>query len=33
VKDLREYGQPVERSWRLAVTMVGKVMWELIGTG
>jgi methylmalonyl-CoA/ethylmalonyl-CoA epimerase len=29
-KDLREYGQPVERSWRIAVTMVGKVMWELI---
>ncbi len=29
-KDLREYGQPVERSWRLAVTMVGQVMWELI---
>jgi len=28
--DLHEYGQPVERSWRLAVTMVGKVMWELI---
>ena len=28
--DLREYGQPVERSWRLAVTMVGSVMWELI---
>jgi methylmalonyl-CoA/ethylmalonyl-CoA epimerase len=30
VKDLREYGQPVERSWRLAVAMVGQVMWELI---
>jgi methylmalonyl-CoA/ethylmalonyl-CoA epimerase len=29
-KDLREYGQPAERSWRLAVTMVGQVMWELI---
>jgi methylmalonyl-CoA/ethylmalonyl-CoA epimerase len=28
--DLREYGEPVERSWRLAVTMVGQVMWELI---
>src|ERR1017187_7219161 len=27
---LQEYGQPVERSWRLAVTMVGRVMWELI---
>jgi methylmalonyl-CoA/ethylmalonyl-CoA epimerase len=30
VKDLREYDQPVEGSWRLAVTMVGQVMWELI---
>jgi methylmalonyl-CoA/ethylmalonyl-CoA epimerase len=29
-KDLREDGEPVERSWRLAVTMVGSVMWELI---
>lgn len=29
-KDLHEYGQPVERSWRLATTMVGQVMWELI---
>jgi methylmalonyl-CoA/ethylmalonyl-CoA epimerase len=29
-KDLCEDGQPVERSWRLAVTMVGDVMWELI---
>ena len=28
--DLRENGQPVERSWRLACTMVGSVMWELI---
>jgi hypothetical protein len=28
--DLHEHGQPVERSWRLAFTMVGKVMWELI---
>jgi methylmalonyl-CoA/ethylmalonyl-CoA epimerase len=28
--DLQEYGEPVERSWRLAVTMVGHVMWELI---
>ena len=28
--DLREYGQPVERSWRLATTMVGDVQWELI---
>lgn len=30
VKDFREYGQPVERSWRLAVAMVGQVQWELI---
>jgi hypothetical protein len=29
-KDLREYGQPAERSWRLAATMVGQVQWELI---
>jgi methylmalonyl-CoA/ethylmalonyl-CoA epimerase len=29
-EDLREDGQPVECSWRLAVTMVGQVMWELI---
>lgn len=29
-EDFREYGEPVERSWRLAVTMVGTVMWELI---
>jgi methylmalonyl-CoA/ethylmalonyl-CoA epimerase len=28
--DLHEYGQPVERSWRLATTMVGGVQWELI---
>jgi methylmalonyl-CoA/ethylmalonyl-CoA epimerase len=28
--DLHEYGQPVERSWRLATTMVGEVQWELI---
>jgi methylmalonyl-CoA/ethylmalonyl-CoA epimerase len=27
---MREYGQPAVRSWRLAVTMVGHVMWELI---
>jgi Glyoxalase/Bleomycin resistance protein/Dioxygenase superfamily len=27
VKDLRE---PVERSWRTAVAMVGQVQWELI---
>jgi methylmalonyl-CoA/ethylmalonyl-CoA epimerase len=30
VKDMREYGQPAVRSWRLAVGMVGQVMWELI---
>jgi methylmalonyl-CoA/ethylmalonyl-CoA epimerase len=29
-QELKEYGEPVERSWRLAVTMVGQVMWELI---
>ena len=28
--NLQEYGQSVERSWRLAFTMVGRVMWELI---
>jgi methylmalonyl-CoA/ethylmalonyl-CoA epimerase len=28
--DLHEYGQPVERSWRLATTMIGGVQWELI---
>ncbi len=27
---LHEHGQPVERSWRLAATMVGQVQWELI---
>ena len=26
----REYGQPVERSTRIAVATVGQVMWELI---
>jgi hypothetical protein len=30
VQDLRAYSQPVERSWRLAVAMVGQVQWELI---
>ena len=30
VKDLREYGEPVERSWRLAISQVGQVQWELI---
>ena len=29
-EDLHEHGQPVERSWRLATTMVGRVQWELI---
>jgi Glyoxalase/Bleomycin resistance protein/Dioxygenase superfamily len=29
-KDLHEHGEPVERSWRLAATMVGRVHWELI---
>src|SRR6266536_1640035 len=27
-EDFREYGQPVERSWRLAVATVGQVQWE-----
>ncbi len=30
VKDLREYAKPVKRSWRLAVTKIGHVQWELI---
>src|SRR5438876_12443672 len=29
-KGVREHGQPVDRSWRLAATMVGQVQWELI---
>ena len=29
-EDFREYGQLVERSWRLAVATVGQVQWELI---
>lgn len=29
-KDFHEYGQPVKRSWRLAVAMVGQLQWELI---
>jgi methylmalonyl-CoA/ethylmalonyl-CoA epimerase len=29
-KGLHEYGQPVKRSWRLAVAMVGQLQWELI---
>jgi methylmalonyl-CoA/ethylmalonyl-CoA epimerase len=28
--DYREYGEPVERSNRIAVATVGQVMWELI---
>jgi methylmalonyl-CoA/ethylmalonyl-CoA epimerase len=27
---LHEHGQPVDRSWRLATAMVGRVQWELI---
>jgi Glyoxalase/Bleomycin resistance protein/Dioxygenase superfamily len=30
VKDLREDGEPVERSWRLAISQVGQVQWELV---
>ena len=30
VADMRENGQPVERSWRLAIAQVGQVQWELI---
>ena len=30
VADMREGGQPVERSWRLAIAQVGQVQWELI---
>ena len=29
-EDFHEHGQPVERAWRLATTMVGQVQWELI---
>lgn len=29
-KDFREYGQPVERFWRLAVAIVRNLQWELI---
>jgi hypothetical protein len=29
-KDLREHGQPAEPSTRIAITMVGRVQWELI---
>src|ERR671916_1413391 len=28
--DYREHGQPAERSNRIAIAMVGRVMWELI---
>jgi methylmalonyl-CoA/ethylmalonyl-CoA epimerase len=28
--DYREYGEPVKRSNRIAMAMVGRVMWELI---
>jgi hypothetical protein len=30
VADMRENGEPVERSWRLALARVGQVQWELI---
>src|SRR5215510_7623975 len=30
VRDMREDGQPVERTWRLAISQVGQVQWELI---
>jgi hypothetical protein len=30
VADMREDGEPVERSWRLAIAQVGRVQWELI---
>jgi methylmalonyl-CoA/ethylmalonyl-CoA epimerase len=30
VRNLREHGKPVERSWRLALAQVGRVQWELI---
>lgn len=33
VKELREYGQPIEHAWRVAVTNIGTVMWELIQAG
>jgi methylmalonyl-CoA/ethylmalonyl-CoA epimerase len=29
-EDLQEHGRSVERSWRLATTMVGELEWELI---
>jgi glyoxalase/bleomycin resistance protein/dioxygenase superfamily protein len=30
VEHMQEDGQPVERSWRLAIAYVGQVQWELI---
>ena len=30
VRDMREGGEPVERSWRLALAQVGQLQWELI---
>jgi Glyoxalase/Bleomycin resistance protein/Dioxygenase superfamily len=30
VRDMREHGEPVERSWRLAIAQVGQVQWELV---
>ncbi len=27
-KDLLEFGQPVKRSWRLAVAMAGQLQWD-----
>jgi methylmalonyl-CoA/ethylmalonyl-CoA epimerase len=30
VRGMRERGQPVERSWRLALARVGQVQWELV---
>jgi hypothetical protein len=32
-EELHEHGRPVQRSWRLANTMVGPVEWELIEPG
>jgi Glyoxalase/Bleomycin resistance protein/Dioxygenase superfamily len=30
VQDMREDGEPVERAWRLGLSQVGQVQWELI---
>ena len=30
VKNLRQRGEPIECSWRLALAMVGDVQWELV---